>query len=135
MDQSKITAITEWPRPESVCTVRGFLGFSGYYRKFIRDYGIIAAPLTYLLKKTCFVWDETADNSFIALKKSLSESPILALPNFSKDFVVECDAWGSGIGAILQQEGHPIVFFSRKLADRHFKLAAYERELSGLLKQ
>ncbi|XP_024011282.1 uncharacterized protein LOC112086545 [Eutrema salsugineum] len=115
VDQSKITAITDWPRPGSVRAVRGFLRLSGYYRKFIRDYGIIAAPLTRLLKKTGFSWDETAEESFVALKKSLSESPVLALPDFSKDFIIECDASDSGIGAVLQQANHPIAFFKSEV--------------------
>lgn len=107
---------------------------AGYYRKFIQDYGFIVAPLTQLLKKKGFIWTDTATNTFISLKKTLSESPVLALPDFTKEFVVECDASGSGIGAVLQQEGHPIAFFSRTLAARHVKLAAYERELIGLAK-
>ena len=110
------------------------MGLSGYYRKFIQDYGVISAPLTQLLKKTGFGWNETATEAFLTLKKSLSESPVLALPDFTKEFVVECDASGSGIGAVLQQDGHPIAFFSRTLAVRHVKLAAYERELIGLSK-
>lgn len=58
-------------------------------------------------------------------KKALSESPVLSLPDFSTPFTVECDASGSGIGVVVQQFGHLIAFFSRKLVDRHFKLTAY----------
>jgi hypothetical protein len=134
MDAAKIQAIKEWPIPQSVKTLRGFLGLAGYYRKFIKDYGEIAAPLTSLLKKKAFHWDSAADTSFEALKKSLSSAPVLKLPNFNVEFVVECDASGSGFGAVLQQEGHPIAYFSRKIANRHLKLAAYERELIGLAK-
>lgn len=134
VDQSKIEAITKWPLPRTVRAVRGFLGLSGYYRKFIQGYGVIAAPLTKLLRKIGFSWNEEAEEAFLALKKSLSESPVLALPDFTRDFIVECDASGSGIGAVLQQDGHPIAFYSRKLAERHMKLAAYERELIGLAK-
>lgn len=94
----------------------------------------MATPLTQLLKKKRFIWTETATNTFISLKKALSESPVLALPDFTKEFVVECDASGSGIGAVLQQEGHPIAFFICTLAARHVKLAAYEQELIGLAK-
>lgn len=72
--------------------------------------------------------------SFGALKEALAIAPALQLPNFDEQFIIECDTSGSGIGAVLQQDGHPIAFFSRQLAVRHFKLAAYERELIGLAK-
>ena len=82
----KIEAITQWPQPATIRSLRGFLGLSGYYRKFIQGYGIIAAPLTQLLKKAGFSWNETATEAFLALKKSLSQSPVLALPDFTKEF-------------------------------------------------
>lgn len=70
VDQSKIEAITKWPLPRTVRAVRGFLGLSGYYRKFIQGYGVIAAPLTKLLRKIGFSWNEEAEEAFLALKKS-----------------------------------------------------------------
>ena len=134
VDQSKIQSVIDWPTPQSTKALRGFLGLAGYYRKFIKDFGQIAAPLTSLLKKNSFHWDEHAEFAFLSLKQALSKSPVLCLPDFTSKFVVECDASGSGIGAVLQQHGHPVAFFSRKLADRYQKLAAYERELIGLAK-
>lgn len=134
VDETKVAAIREWPQPISTRAVRGFLGLSGYYRKFIKDYVVIATPLTNILRKTAFTWGEEAETAFTTLKKALTEAPLLSLPDFGQTFVVECDALGSGIGAVLHQQGRPIAFFSRKLAERHYKLAAYERELIGLSK-
>jgi hypothetical protein len=89
--------------------------------------------LTTLLKKDGFAWDDTAMAAFVALKAAVSSAPILAMPDFSKLFVVECDASSTGFGAVLVQEGHPVAFFSRPIAPRHRALAAYERELIGLV--
>ncbi|KAG8489288.1 hypothetical protein CXB51_017334 [Gossypium anomalum] len=94
----------------------------------------ISGCTTSLLKKNAFNWTTKADVAFTQLKTSLSAAPVLQLPNFEEEFVVECDASGRGFGAVLQQKGHPIAFFSCKIADRHLKLAAYERELIGLAK-
>ncbi|XP_068651582.1 uncharacterized protein [Aristolochia californica] len=134
VNNTKIQSVLDWPTPHSVTTLRGFLGLAGYYRKFIRDYGQIAALLTSLLKRNAFTWTDAADSSFQQLKQSLASAPVLQLPNFEEVFIVECDASGGGIGAVLQQQGHPIAYFSRQLASHHHKLAAYERELIGLVK-
>lgn len=128
VDNSKISAVIDWPRPQTIKALRGFLGLSGYYRKFVKDYGLLAAPLTNLLNRDQFQWSESAEEAFCALKQALSSAPVLQLPNFELSFVVECDASRVGIGAVLHQESHPIAFFSRKLGDRHLKLPAYERE-------
>lgn len=69
--------IRDWPPPRSACAVRGFLGFAGNYRKFIRDYGAIAAPLTALLKKEAFRWSPNSAATFAALKTALSSAPVL----------------------------------------------------------
>jgi hypothetical protein len=113
--------------------VRGFLGLVGYYRKFVHNYDTVAAPLTALLKKDGFTWDDTAVAAFSALKAAVTSAPVLAMPDFTQPFVVECDASSHGFGAVLVQAGHPVAFFSRPVAPRHRALAAYERELIGLV--
>jgi hypothetical protein len=133
MDPAKVQAIRDWSAPRSARAVRGFLGLAGYYRKFIHNYGTIAAPLTALLKKEGFVWSDAAAEAFDALKAAVSAAPVLAMPDFSKLFIVECDASSHGFGAVLVQEGHPVAFFSRLVAPRHCALAAYVRELIGLV--
>lgn len=133
MDAQKVCTVADWPRPRSVRAVRGFLGLAGYYRKFIRNYGTIAAPLTALLKRDAFQWTPDAARAFTELKQALSTAPVLQLPDFALPFIIECDASGSGIGAVLHQGAGPLTFFSRALAPRHAGLAAYERELIGLV--
>jgi len=83
MDENKVKAVLTWPIPKSVRALRGFLGLAGYYRCFIKDYGLIAAPLTRLLKKEGFLWDEAALSAFRALQMALSTAPVLHLPDFS----------------------------------------------------
>ena len=133
MDPAKVHTIHDWPRPRSARAVRGFLGLAGYYRKFIHNYGAIAAPLTALLKKEGFAWNPDAETAFSTLKAAVTSALVLALPDFTKPFLVECDASTYGFGAVLLQEGHPIAYFSRPVAPRHRSLAAYERELIGLV--
>jgi hypothetical protein len=133
MDPTKVQAIFDWPVPRSARAVRGFLGLAGYYRKFVPNYGTVAAPLTALLKKDGFTWDDKAAAAFGALNAAVTSAPVLTMPDFTKTFVVECDASSHGFGAVLTQEGHPVAFFSRPIAPRHQALAAYERELIGLV--
>jgi hypothetical protein len=133
MDKDKVDAVTSWPQPRTTRSLWGFLGLAGYYRRFIWDYGVIAAPLSKLLKKEGFLWTQEAAAAFDALKQALSTAPVLQLPDFAQPFTVDCDASGSGFGAVLHQGDGAITFFSRPFAARHLKLVAYERELIGLV--
>jgi hypothetical protein len=133
MDPAKVQVIHEWPAPRSARAVRGFLGLAGYYRKFVHNYGAIAAPLTTLLKKEGFSWGDAAAVAFTTLKAAVTSASVLTMPDFTKLFTVECDASTLGFGAVLVQEGHPVTFFSRPVAPRHRSLAAYECELIGLV--
>lgn len=133
MDDQKIVAVLSWPQPSSIKSLRGFLGLTGYYRRFIKGYGAIARPLTDLLKKGNFVWNEAATQAFEDLKKLMTSAPVLALPDFSKEFIVEADASGDGIGAVLTQESIHIAFFSKGLSGKNKALSVYERELLALV--
>lgn len=101
-DPKKVVAVVSWPTPRNVKEVRSFLGLARYYRKFVRNFGIICKPLTNLLKKgSLFVWTSDHDQAFEALKQAMSSAPVLALPNFSKTFCIETDTNDKGIGAVL----------------------------------
>jgi hypothetical protein len=134
MDPSKVDAVESWPIPRTLKALRGFLGLTGYYRKFIAGYGSVASPLTALLKRDAFQWTDEAAEAFCQLKQSLLTAPLLQLPDFTKRFFIDCDASGSGFGAVLHQGDGAIAFFSRPVSRHHQKLPAYERELIGLVK-
>ncbi|KAL0332800.1 UNVERIFIED_CONTAM: Retrovirus-related Pol polyprotein from transposon [Sesamum calycinum] len=122
-----------WLVPTSVKALRGFLGLTGYYRKFIKGYGTISKPLTSLLKKDAFNWNLEAETTFNHLKEVMTRALVLALPNFSKLFIVETDACGKRIGAVLMQEGRPIAYLSKTLAAKNMGLSTYEKKFLALL--
>ncbi|KAL0153008.1 hypothetical protein M9458_051687, partial [Cirrhinus mrigala] len=136
MDKSKTQAVTEWPLPKTVKELQRFLGFANFYRRFIRNYSSIAAPLTSLLKNkpTKLRWNPAAVRAFEGLKASFTTAPILRHPDPQLPFVVEVDASDCGIGAVLSQRHgspgklHPCAFFSRKLtaAERNYDVGNKE---------
>lgn len=123
MDESKINAVTGWPAPTTNKELQRFLGFAHFYRRFIRNYSTVAAPLTVLLrgKPRKFTWPENAQDAFKKLKSSFTTAPILKHPDPDLPFIVEEDASDCGIRAVLSQHYgspgklHPCAFFSRKL--------------------
>jgi hypothetical protein len=133
VDPKKTRAITEWPKPKNISKLKGFLGLAGYYRRFIKNYAHLTAPLTNLLKKNSFQWNVEAQKCFENLKNIMSTTSVLATPDFSKPFIIECDASGLGIGAILMQDGHPIDFQSRKLNQTECLQSTYNKEMLAIM--
>jgi hypothetical protein len=132
-DWKKTEAVNNWPIPQALKELKGFLGLAGYYRNFIRHFGVISKPLTELLKKNNFGWNDQSQQAFDRLKKALCEAPVLALPDFSKTFVLETDACDYGLGAVLSQECRPIAYFSKALSPKHMGLSIYEKEYLAIL--
>lgn len=132
-DPSKTKVMSDWSVPKNLKGLRGFLGLTGYYRRFIQGYGTIARPLTILLRKNNFHWNQEAEQAFNQLKQAMIQAPVLALPNFNQQFIIEADASGGGIGAVLMQQGQPIAFMSKALSTQHQALSVYEKELLALV--
>jgi hypothetical protein len=105
----------EWPTPKTLTELRGFLGICTYYRKFVKGFSQLCAPLTDLTKKGAFKWSEEAQFTFDKMKKLMSTCPVLALQDFDQPFTLEYDAFEEGIGAVLMQNRHPLAYEGRKL--------------------
>ena len=104
MDKDKVEAILSWPTPRSTTKLRIFHGLTKFYRKFVRRFSKICAPMMDKIKggmKTKFVWTKPIDQSFERLKKEVATQLILVLPSFERPFVVECDASNIAVGAVL----------------------------------
>ena len=115
MDPAKVQAVEAWQVPHDVGGVRSFLGLANYFRKFIQGYSSMVAPLTRLTRRDIpFEWDSACQRAFEDVKLALVHAPVLATPDFGKPFTVIVDASGVGIGAVLEQGGHPLAYESRK---------------------
>ena len=132
VEPDKIQVIRDWPLPKTLKALRGFLGLYGYYRRFIAKYSQLAAPLTELLRKDAFIWTPVATQAFQKLQEALTQTPVLQLPDFSLPFVVQTDASGTGVGAVLLQNGHPIAYFSKQMTPRLQAASTYAREMFAI---
>ena len=134
MDDSKIQAMVNYPRPTNVKSLRSLLGLINYYRRFIRGYSKVAAPLYSLLKRdAAFVWTEACENAFLTLRKALVSEPILAFPDMNKPFCLHTDGYGVSIAWILSQIGddgneHVILYGGRSLRANESSYASSELE-------
>lgn len=138
MMQDKVQAVNEWPVPTRVTDVRAFLGTAGYYRKFIKDFSKISAPLSDLTKDdVTFKWGTEQQTSFDSLKKAIAAGPVLVLPDPKLPFVVHTDASGFAVGAVLQQDQgnglQPIAFLSKKMLPAETRYPVHEQELLAII--
>jgi len=139
MDPAKVAAIKEWATPKTVLEIQIFLGLANFYRRFVKNYSKIAAPLTALLKKNAkFVWSAAAQEAFEELKSRLMSGPILRHYDHTKACVIEPDASDYALGAICSQYGedgllHPVAYYSRKLLPAEMNYQIYDKELLAIV--
>uniref|UniRef100_A0A671VHH1 Uncharacterized protein n=2 Tax=Sparus aurata TaxID=8175 RepID=A0A671VHH1_SPAAU len=136
MDPAKVSAVADWPTPDSRKKVQQFLGFANFYRRFVRGFSATAAPLHALTStQVRFHWSPEAEKAFQTLKHRFTSAPILTIPDPQRQFVVEVDASNEGVGAVLsqrsQQDGkmHPCAFLSRRLSKAERNYDVGNREL------
>ena len=118
VDHAKVSIIRNLMPPTTVKGIRSFLGHAGFYRRFIRDFSKIARPLCRLLEKdTKFYFDESCHNSFEEIKSRLVEAPIMAKPDWNREFEIMCDASDFAMGAVLGQKAEKVfkaIYYARK---------------------
>lgn len=139
MDPEKLRAIREWEAPKTVKGVRSFLGFANFYRQFIENYSLIAAPLTALTKKgTAFRWEKEEEAAFETLKRCFLSEPSLAQWDPDRITVVEADCSGYALGGCLLQEDEqgilkPVAYHSRKLLPTECNYEIHDKELLAII--
>lgn len=138
IDPSRTQAIFKFRPPTSKKGIARFIGMINYFRKFIPRFAELAAPLNALRKKNeRFVWGESQEAAFRALKDALGNAPVLAVPDFEQPFVLQTDASNSGVAAVLLQmqggERRPVAYASRGLTDAERKYSTYELEALAVL--
>ncbi|KAL0186198.1 hypothetical protein M9458_017868, partial [Cirrhinus mrigala] len=136
----KVNAVLKWPQPSNVRELQRFLGFANFYRRFIRGFSTIAAPLTSMLRggRQRLTWFPAASEAFKNLKERFTTAPILRHPDPELEFTVEVDASSTGIGAVLSQRHgsppklYPCAFYSRKLTSAEQNYDVGNRELLAM---
>ena len=129
----KINSMLDWPSPRNLTKLRGFIGLCNYYHKFVKGYSNYTTALTDLTKKGEFSWNREAKQAFQNMKEIISSCLVLALPHFSKPFVLACDDSGEGIGAFLMQERLHIAYESRKLQPHERLYSIYDKEMLSIM--
>jgi hypothetical protein len=131
VDPSKVKSVLSWNTPQNISDIQSFLGLAGYYRQFIEGFSKIAKPMTELLKKgKMFEWTPRHEDSFQELKKRLTTTPVLTMPDMEKPFSIYCDASGQGLECVLMQDGHVVAYASRQLRKHKEKYPTHDLKLA-----
>jgi hypothetical protein len=134
VDPGKVKDVLNWMSPTIVSEIRSFPGLAGYYRRFIKDFSKIAKPMTKLLEKNkAFEWTKECQASFEELKKRLTSSPVLVLPDLTKKFDIYCDASRQGLGCVLMQEGQVVCYASCQLRKHEENYPTHDLELAAVV--
>ncbi|KAM1825989.1 hypothetical protein ACFX13_025397 [Malus domestica] len=134
VDSQKVAAMENCEQPRTVTEVQSFLGLAGYYRQFVKDFLVIALPLTRLTRKDVkFGWDNNCEQSFQQLKYYLTHAPVLALPDDSGNYEVYSDASLNGLGCVLMQHGRVIAYASRQLKPQEKNYPTHDLELATII--
>ena len=134
MDPKKVEVVMSWERPMSIFEIGSFLGLAGYYRRFIKDFSRIAAPMTRLTrKKVKFDWDDRCKEAFQELKMRLTTAPILMVPDRGQGYTVYCDASRAVLGCVLMQSGRVIAYGSRQLKNHEQNYPTHDIELAAIV--
>ena len=134
MDPKKIEVVVKWKPPRNVTEVHSFLGLAGYYRRFVKGFSMIAAPMTRLLQKNVkYEWSEKYQGSFEKLKAFLTEALVLTQPTCGKEYVIYSDASLNGLGCVLMQQGKVVAYASRQLKPHEKNYPTHDLELAAIV--
>jgi transposase InsO family protein/predicted aspartyl protease len=139
VQQHKVQAVRDWPTPKDKKEVRGFLGLTGYYRRFIKEYGQLAMPLTDLLHETVkFKWGEKEQQALDALKERLTQAPVMAHPDHDRQFILHTDASGFAVSGVLSQKQddgkvRPVAYLSKKMDKAEINYSTFDQELLAIV--
>ena len=137
MDDSKVATLLSWSEPKNLKELRRFLGFSNFYRRFIKNFSSICRPLTQLTSsKSVWSWSEECSSAFESLKQAFVSAPVLNHPDVSQPFIMETDASDFAVGGVLSQRSsgvlHPCAFYSRSLSGPERNYDVYDKELLAI---
>jgi hypothetical protein len=134
VDPSKFKDVLSWNTPQNVLDIRSFLSLPGYYRRFIEGFSKISKPITELLEKSKTIeWTPRHEANFQKLKKRLTATPVLTMPDVEGPFSIYCDAPGQGLGCVLMQDGHVVAYASRQLRKHEEKYPTHDLELAAVV--
>jgi hypothetical protein len=134
VDPSKVRDVLNNKPPTNVSEIHIFLGLAGYYQRFIEGFSKLAKPMIALLEKNAkFIWSKKCQINFEELKKRLTTTPVLILPDLSKSFSIYCDASRFGLGCVLMQEGRVVAYASRQLRKHELNYPTHDLELAAVV--